>query len=151
MKTLHVFFDARCGLCSRFRHWLERQPQFVEIRFTSYHDPEARRICPILDELNPEKKLVVMADTGEVYQGEAAWIICLWALENYRGLSMMLAGPRWRSLARRVCEFVSARRYTLSRFLFPFSKRTAEGDRQLLAAAENSTPENRCADDVCPV
>ncbi|MFT5465953.1 MAG: putative DCC family thiol-disulfide oxidoreductase YuxK [Verrucomicrobiales bacterium] len=149
MKTLHVFFDHECGMCSRFRRWLERQPKFVEIRFTSYHDPEAKRICPVLDELHPEDKLVVMADTGEVYQGETAWIMCLWALENYRGLSMTLARPRWLPLARRVCTFVSEKRYSLSRFFFRTPRPIHE--QQLLETVEAEKPAQTCVDGVCPI
>ena len=144
MKTLHVFFDHHCGMCSRFRAWLERQPQLVEIRFTSYHDPEARRICPNLSEFHPEVKLVVMADTGQIYQGETAWIMCLWALENYRELSMTLARPRWLPLARKVCEHVSSNRYAWSKFLF------AKPSEQLLDELETA-PASSCRDGACPL
>lgn len=145
MTTLHVFFDHNCGMCGRFRAWLERQPQLVEIRFTSYHDPEARRICPVLDSLHPDEKLVVMADTGQVYQGETAWIMCLWALDNYREFSMTLARPRWLPLARRVCEFVSSNRYAFSKLLF------AKPNQQLLEELEAKPPAGACHDDLCPL
>ena len=145
MKILHVFFDHRCGMCGRFRRWLEGQAQLVEIQFTSYHDPAAKQICPILDSLHPEEKLVVMADTGQVYQGETAWIMCLWALDNYRELSMTLARPRWLPLARRVCELVSTNRYVWSKLLF------AKPNQLLLAEIEANPAAAPCENEYCPL
>ena len=117
MDTLHVFFDSRCRMCRRFKTWLAEQTQLVKLEFTSYHLPEARRICPDLDEHSPASELVVMADSGEIYKGAHAWIMCLWALEEYRGVSYRLAQPRWIELTRKVCHLISDHRLTLSKWL----------------------------------
>ena len=118
MNTLHVFYDSRCGMCRRFKNWLADQRQLVTLEFTSYHLPEAREICPELDEHEPDSELVVMSDTGEIFRGAEAWITCLRALKDYRELAEKLSQPRWFGLARKVCHLVSDHRLTLSKWLF---------------------------------
>ena len=117
MTLLHAFYDGECGLCAAARRWLSTQPLLVPIRFTPYQSDEARRICPVLPDLHPEREIVVMADTGEIYQGDAAWITLLWATAEWRSVAVDLAAPALRGMARRVVESVSANRLTLSRWL----------------------------------
>ena len=38
-------------------------------------------------------ELVVVADTGEVWSGDTAWLMVLWALVEYRDWSYRLADP----------------------------------------------------------
>src|SRR2546423_902043 len=57
---------------------------------------------PGLDHARSLAEVTVVADTGAVYTGDAAWLICLWALDGYRALALRLARPRLRPLARRV-------------------------------------------------
>jgi len=52
--------------------------------------------------------VTVVADTGAVYEGDAAWLVCLWALDGYRGLAQRLSAPRLRPLARRVVAAAAA-------------------------------------------
>ena len=114
MKTLHVLFDAECGLCQRCCRWLKRQPAFVELRFLPLQSPEVTRRFPGIEQFNPREQLLVVSDTGEVYQGSHAWIMCLWALQEYRAWSQRLASPALLPWARRACELVSDNRLSLS-------------------------------------
>ena len=121
MNRLYVLYDGECALCHRCRHWLMRQEAFVELTFIPLQSPDVRRRFPGLlewDQLDLSEKLVVISDEGAVYQGHHAWIMCLWALRDYREWADRLATPALMPLARRACETVSQHRITLSRFLF---------------------------------
>ena len=142
MKTLHVLYDAECALCSRCRHWLERQPAFVELRFLPLGSWQTQCRFPGIAQFHPAKELLVVSDEGAVYQGPHAWIMCLWALREYREWSQRLASPALLPFARRMCELVSGNRLTLSRW---FGGRSdAEGGAELAAA-----PALPCAADNC--
>lgn len=150
MNTLHVFFDSHCRMCRRFRTWLAAQDQLVTLSFGSYRDPATCRAWPELEKFSPDSELVVIADTGEVYQGARAWVMCLWALEEYRELSFKLAEPHWLGLTRKVCHFVSENRHSLSRWIF-----WGRGEDKLIDQFAKHEEHNRengietCTDDAC--
>jgi len=120
MKRLYVLFDEECGLCQSCRCWLIRQQAFIELRFIPLQSPEINRRFPGLkewDQLDLREKPVVVSDEGAVYQGQYAWIMCLYALREYREWAQRLAHPALLPFARRVCETVSKNRLLISRFL----------------------------------
>jgi predicted DCC family thiol-disulfide oxidoreductase YuxK len=117
MTTLYAFYDGDCGLCAWCREWLSGQAQLVPVVFVAFQSEEAWRLCPNLAELNPARELVVMADTGEIYQGDGAWITLLWATARWRGLAVDLSGRSLRGLARRAIHAISENRLSLSRLL----------------------------------
>jgi len=117
MTALYAFYDGDCGLCAWCRDWLGRQAQLLPIVFLPYQSDEALRLCPRLRELHPEREVVVMADTGEIYQGDAAWITLLWATARWRSLAVDLSRSALRGLARRVIHAISENRLSLSRLL----------------------------------
>ena len=114
MKTLYVLFDRQCALCRQCRRWLERQPAFVELRFMALQSPEVACRFPGIEAFHPREQLVVISDEGAVYQGPQAWIMCLYALREYREWSQRLASPVLLPWARRACELVSENRLSLS-------------------------------------
>ena len=114
MKALYVLFDAECGLCQRCRRWLQSQPSFVELKFLPLQSPEAGCRFPGIERFHPREQLLVVSDEGAVYQGPHAWIMCLWALREYREWSQRLASPALLPWARRACELLSDHRLTLS-------------------------------------
>ncbi len=59
----------------------------------------------------------MISDSGEVWKGDAAWIMVLWALRETREWSLRLASPALRPLARAACHLLSQNRYTISRWL----------------------------------
>jgi predicted DCC family thiol-disulfide oxidoreductase YuxK len=118
MKDLYVLFDADCELCVRCRNWLAQQPAFVPLVFIALQSDEAQRRFPGLDALKPDKQLLVISDEGAVYRGANAWIMCLWALENYRQHAQRLGHPILLPLAKSVCELLSRNRFFLSDALF---------------------------------
>ena len=120
MKRLYVLFDQECALCQTCRKWLVAQPAFVELFFIPLQSAEITDHFPGLkewDQLDLSEKLVVVSDEGAVYQGQHAWIMCLYALRDYRAWSQRLAHPTLFPFARHVCELVSRNRLSISRFL----------------------------------
>jgi len=78
MTSLFVVYDSRCGICTQLTAWLSRQSAYVALYFVAMGSAEASARFPMLPPVSEE--LVVVADTGEAWIGDRAWIICLWAL-----------------------------------------------------------------------
>lgn len=113
VKGLTILYDAGCGLCARAKAWILEQPSLVRLRFVAAGSAEARQAYPQL----PPDELAVVADTGEVWLGNRAWIVCLWALREYRGFAFRLTTPGLMRLARQAFSAVSRNRLALSRLL----------------------------------
>ena len=111
MHTLTVLYDARCNLCSHLRAWLEAQPAYVELAFVPAGSPEARRRFPALDHAVTTSELTVISDDGAVYIEAKAFLMCLWALRDYRAWSLRLSSPDMLPLARRVVLWVAQNRF----------------------------------------
>ncbi|MBK8090956.1 MAG: DUF393 domain-containing protein [Verrucomicrobiaceae bacterium] len=136
MNTLTIFYDARCGLCSSVRRWLMSQPAYVQIDFLPYDSPEASVRCPPIRQLHADREIIVMADTGELWQGAGAWVMCLWALRDFREWSQRFAAPVMQALARKIVHLVSSNRLTLSALL---RLRSDDALRSLPEVTEAST------------
>jgi predicted DCC family thiol-disulfide oxidoreductase YuxK len=127
VKYLSVLFDSECGLCRRCRDWLSRQPAFIPMVFIPLQSPDLEKKFPGITALHPNEQLLVISDSGEVYRGGSAWILCLWALREYRGAALRLATPQFRPLARLLCEHLSRHRSRISDFLCPTGLRPGRG------------------------
>ena len=114
MNGLTVLYDAECGFCVKCRWWLVNQPRFVEMEFLPAGGTDARRRFPELFTPGKAEELVVVTDEGGVYRGAAAWLMCLWALEEYREWAERLATPLLMPLARGAFSLISASRKNLS-------------------------------------
>jgi predicted DCC family thiol-disulfide oxidoreductase YuxK len=117
MKALTVLYDAQCGFCVKCRWWLAGQPKFVAMDFLPAGGPEAARLFPELVGPGQAEELTVVSDEGGVYQGARAWLVCLWALRDYREWSLRLATPGLLPLARAAFALVSASRKKISSWL----------------------------------
>src|ERR1700728_2948613 len=91
MKQLTILYDRDCPVCRRCRAWLEAQPKFVPLEFLALQSENLARRFPGIEKLDLDKEIVVISDTGEVWQGGEAWVICLWTLREYREWSQRLA------------------------------------------------------------
>jgi predicted DCC family thiol-disulfide oxidoreductase YuxK len=100
MTRLTLFYDARCGLCCAVRDWIGRQRQLVPLG------------C--LPKPDAQEDLVVVADSGEVWSGDSAWLMVLWALADYRRWAYRLASPALLPMVRRVFAEISAYRGAIS-------------------------------------
>jgi predicted DCC family thiol-disulfide oxidoreductase YuxK len=120
-----IVYDAACGLCTRTTDWIRLQNPLVDIGFMASDSSEARRRFPGL----PSDELAVVANTGEVWLGNLAWIVCLWAMRDYRDLAFRLTSPLLLPMAREAFAIVSKNRSALSSMLGFRSER--EFERQL--------------------
>lgn len=142
MKRLTIFHDPRCGLCRKFSEWLTAQPRWVEVEFVDWASEEAVRRLPDIREMNAGKDVVVLADDGAWWQGDAAWVTCLWATREYRPWAQRLASPALRPVLRRAVALIAENRLTLSRML----KLAGDGE---LAGMIEAAPPPRCVGETC--
>jgi predicted DCC family thiol-disulfide oxidoreductase YuxK len=142
MRTLTIFFDARCGLCCRFSRWLMTQPARVLIQFLPYDSPEALAMFPLMHEVRADRDIVVMADDGRWWQGTSAWLTCLWATCDYRDWSFRLAKPALQPLVSKAVHLLSENRLRLSALL----RLRTDAD---LASFVTHTPVEQCSEGTC--
>jgi predicted DCC family thiol-disulfide oxidoreductase YuxK len=103
-----VLYDAGCPICRAARGWLGNRAQLVPLQFVPAGSAEARLRFPSLDHAATLRDLTVIADSGEVYQADGAWLACLWALADYRGMAERLGSPRLLPTARRFIAAAAA-------------------------------------------
>ncbi|MFI6939424.1 thiol-disulfide oxidoreductase DCC family protein [Streptomyces sp. NPDC050418] len=100
VRRLTVLYDAECSLCTHLRNWLVRQRQLVPLDLVPAGSDEARRRFPGIDHGRTLDEITVVGDGGQVYQGPAAWVVCLWALAEHRPLAHRFASPAGARFAR---------------------------------------------------
>ena len=144
MKHLTVLYDAHCGICREVRAWLGAQPTYVPLRFLPLQGSHVPALFPGIERFHPERRLAVVGDGGRVWSGDGAWIMCLWALREWRPWALRLARPGWRPLARRLCALVSENRHALSRRL-GWLRRPGNERRALAELAAMPEPATLCA------
>ncbi len=113
MRELTVLYDSQCGLCRRAQAWLISKPKYVELVFVPASSDEARSRYPQLNHSLTLADLTVISDQGAVYNGPKAWLMCLWALREYREWALRLSSPELLPTAKRVISMISQNRYQL--------------------------------------
>jgi predicted DCC family thiol-disulfide oxidoreductase YuxK len=113
MRELTVLYDPHCGLCKRAQAWLISKPKYQELVFVPASSDEARSRYPQLDHALTLTDLTVISDQGAVYSGSKAWLMCLWALRDYREWALRLSSPELLPTAKRVISMISQNRYQL--------------------------------------
>jgi predicted DCC family thiol-disulfide oxidoreductase YuxK len=116
MRNLTVLFDASCDICTAARAWMLSEPHYVPLMFIPAGSDEARQRFPDLDHGDTLREITAIDDTGAVYRGAKAWVMCLWALPRYRAWASRLGGPRPLPGAREFIGWVSRNRHNLSAF-----------------------------------
>jgi predicted DCC family thiol-disulfide oxidoreductase YuxK len=117
MQRLYILYDPRCGLCSWARRWLARQPAYLDLTFVPAGSERALQLFPGLTRPGEVEELVVVSDDGAVYRESRAWIMSLYALEDYREWALRLAHPLLLPLARQAFALLSKQRRRISRWL----------------------------------
>ena len=146
MHSLYLLYDGRCELCCRLKSWLQEQEAWVELKMVPAGSAQAREMFPGLEAIASSDDLVAISDEGEVYLNNRAWIMCLYALVDYRDWARRLAHPALLPLARQAFEVISRNRYLISRWLRGSSpERMAEELRQI-TLKPCSVPEPRISD-----
>ena len=113
MRELTVLYDPQCGLCRRAQAWLISKPKYVELVFVPAGSEEARSRYPQLNHSLALTDLTAISDQGAVYNGPKAWLMCLWALREYREWALRLSSPELLPTAKRVISMISQNRYQL--------------------------------------
>ncbi|MFD6415099.1 thiol-disulfide oxidoreductase DCC family protein [Streptomyces sp. NPDC060194] len=90
VRGLTVLYDANCPLCAFVRAWMGRQRALVPLTFVPAGSPAAVERFPTLDPAATLSEVTVVGDAGQVYTGQAAWEVCLWALAEHRPMAHRL-------------------------------------------------------------
>ena len=98
--NLTVLYDDACPLCRAFSTWLARQPVLIGLDLVPAASALARRRFPTLDHDRTLEEITVVSDTGAVWTGGQAWVMCLWATAAHRGLAESLSRPSRLPLAK---------------------------------------------------
>lgn len=117
MRTLSVLYDETCGFCVRCARWLGEQRTLVGLECLPAGGEETARRFPELRRAGGPEELVVVDDSGGVYRDTHAWLMVLWALEDYRAWALRLSRPGLMPLARNAFELLSSNRRRLSDWL----------------------------------
>lgn len=113
MRTLTVLYDDGCELCRRVRGWMLAREAAVPLELVAAGSPEA---LARFGRIPAGDELWVVSDEGDAWVGPSAFVMCLWALRDYRALAEVLASPFLAPLARRFFHALSARRRRISAF-----------------------------------
>lgn len=108
VRRLTVLYDAGCPVCVHIRHWLIGQRHLVGMDLVPAGSYEAHRRFPRLDHASTLKEITVVGDSGQVWTGTDAFIVCLWALAEHRPKANWLATPAGRPFARAAMYTASA-------------------------------------------
>ncbi len=117
MKSLYVLYDEKCELCKRLKDWLLCQRSWIALGLIPAGSARARAKFPGLDQIVGAADLAVVSDAGEVYLNNHAWIMCLYALEEYRDWALRLSSPLLLPFARKAWETLSRNRSAISHWL----------------------------------
>ncbi|HEY6308009.1 MAG TPA: DCC1-like thiol-disulfide oxidoreductase family protein [Candidatus Angelobacter sp.] len=117
MEKLYVLYDPKCELCRRLKDWLLIQRSWLGLCMVPAGSEKAKTMFPALQQIASANDLVVISDDGQVYMNNNAWIMALYALEEYRDWAYRLAHPLLAPLARQAFATISRNRYAISRWL----------------------------------
>lgn len=141
MKRLYLLYDENCELCKRLKDWLLGQACWIELRVLPAYSDRTRKMFPGLERIAGASDLVVISDTGEVYLNNHAWIMCLYALEEYRDWALRLASPLLQPLARQAWEMLTRNRAAISRWM--------RSDDEAMADELRSVRVRECTGETC--
>ena len=146
IKQLTVLYDPTCAFCVRCRQWLDSQPKLIEMRFIPQGSRRQKTLYPGLDYKTDEQgrpeELIVVDGRGGLYRNDKAWVMCFYALRDYRGLSMRLARPGMAGLARRAYGIISGNRRAISRLF-------GSDDQDLRTTIEAEPEPAYCNNAIC--
>jgi predicted DCC family thiol-disulfide oxidoreductase YuxK len=117
MEKLYVLYDPKCELCERLKDWLLIQRSWLGLCMVPAGSEKARAMFPDLEQVATCNDLVVISDEGDVYLNNSAWIMALYALEEYRDWARRLAHPLLAPFVRQAFETISRNRHVVSRWL----------------------------------
>jgi len=117
MEKLYVLYDPKCELCERLKDWLLVQRTWLGLCMVPAGSEKAQKMFSELERMATCNDLVVVSDDGQVYLNNSAWIMALYALDEYRDWACRLAHPMIAPFVRQAFEMISRNRHTISRWL----------------------------------
>jgi predicted DCC family thiol-disulfide oxidoreductase YuxK len=117
MLKLHILYDAQCPFILRYRHWLGEQTALMPLEFIPFQSPELVARFEGIAAYGTKVQLLAVNDEGGVYQGTGAFIICLFALKDYRDWAVRLSAPHLLPLAAEAFDMLSSGGKEISRWL----------------------------------
>src|SRR5258707_14786988 len=117
MEKLYVLYDPKCELWERLKDWLLVQRSWLGLCMVPAGSDKAKNMFPGLEQIASADDLVVISDEGQVFLNNHAWIMTLYALEEYRDWACRLAHPLLLPLARQAFATISKNRHAFSRWL----------------------------------
>jgi predicted DCC family thiol-disulfide oxidoreductase YuxK len=117
MQKLYIIYDPKCELCCRLKDWLLEQRSWIALDLIAAGSETARAMFPQLEQIARPNDLAVISDEGAVYLNDRAWIMVLYALEDYRDWADCLTHPLLMPLARQAYAALSRNRHSLSRWM----------------------------------
>jgi predicted DCC family thiol-disulfide oxidoreductase YuxK len=117
MQKLYVLYDPNCELCRRLKSWIVEQRSWIALEIIPAGSETARKMFPELEKIAGRNDLSVISDEGSVYLNDRAWIMVLYALDDYRDWAARLTHPLLMPLARQAYAALSRNRQLLSRWL----------------------------------
>ncbi|MDP2274146.1 MAG: DCC1-like thiol-disulfide oxidoreductase family protein [Archangium sp.] len=113
LEAMWVLYDETCGFCCKCADWLRTQHKLVPLTCLPRGGETSRRVFAGLPWGHDE--LVVVDSTGGVYRGTEAFVMALWALDDYRVWAERASHEPLKSRARSLFHGLSSRRHELSR------------------------------------
>lgn len=145
MEKLYVLYDPRCELCRRLKDWLLVQRSWLGLSMVPAGSEKAKKMFPELDQIATCNDLAVISDEGQVYLNDRAWIMVMYALEEYRDWASRLAHPLLMPLARQAFSALSRNRRVISRWLSTTDPETIASELRSVAL-DPCTPEGTISD-----
>jgi predicted DCC family thiol-disulfide oxidoreductase YuxK len=108
MNKLYILYDVQCPFVLRCRGWLGDQTALVNLEFIPFQTPHLVWQFKGIEAYPTKNQLLVINENGGVYEGPNAFIMCLWALEKYREMSVRLSSPALLPMAREAFELLSS-------------------------------------------
>lgn len=118
IRYIEVYYDGRCGMCCTFHEWVNKQERAYPVRFIPYQSPQAEEWFPGVNELEPEREMIVRDDRRDIYRAAEGWVLCLLSCHKYQGMARRLASPVLLPVAEKACHALAARRHGLSKLFF---------------------------------
>jgi predicted DCC family thiol-disulfide oxidoreductase YuxK len=146
MEKLFVLYDPNCELCERLKDWLLIQRSWLGLCMVPAGSKKAKAMFPDLEQVATCNDLVVVSDDGEVYLNNSAWIMALYALEDYRDWACRLAHPLLAPLIRQAFETISRNRHAISRWLRNGSVKEIARELRNVKIAPCALPEANISD-----
>ena len=111
----YVLFDAHCAVCVASAEWLGSRAQHEELRLVDARGAFSGNYFNSVEKRGEE--LVVVSDTGEVWWGPSAFLVCFWALKSTRWLAILASFELCLPLAEMLFRFLSEHRGSLAPLL----------------------------------